>query len=110
MRLPCVSDRTALIRRVLTDDTGAYVFRTGPGDYTLGTVELVDHDTGRSSKLTVNQQKEIKQDFQPEKPELGKFLAQGLTGAISFAHLENVFDGTMVYQSCQYCHYPSSRR
>ncbi len=62
---------------------------------------MVAHREGQN--LKIDSEKEIERDFRIEK--IYSHLI-GITAGISFAHQKKVYDGTMVFGNCDYCHTP----
>ena len=94
------SNKEGLIQIAKTDEDGRYSFRAAEGDYIIGSRSIVLHSQGdRGQKLKIDSEKEIERDFRIENTR-----AIGVTGGISYAHQEKVYDGAMIFSSCDYCH------
>jgi beta-lactamase regulating signal transducer with metallopeptidase domain len=101
------SPKQTLIRTTRTDRQGRYAFRVGPGQYTLGTLGMVAHARGdQAVKLVITQEGRIVRNL-PTKPPAG--IGAPCVGLV-FAHQDQIYDGTMVVDSCDYCHMPVRAR
>jgi hypothetical protein len=91
-----------------TDNEGHYAFRVGPGKYTLGTLDMVDHDSNSDKlfKLDILEQGRVQQDLHSTLRENMRSTTVGL----KIAHQGFVCDPTMVVRGCDYCHLPHNSK
>ena len=94
------SNKEGLIRTTKTDGDGRYTFRVAAGDYTIGSVTMALHQS-QGQTFKIESEKEIERNFRAKNT-----WVIGITGAISYAHQEKIYDGAMIFDSCSYCHTP----
>jgi hypothetical protein len=101
------SKKQTMIRTTKADEQGQYAFRTGPGEYILGSMTMVDHDDSHAAvAIEIESQSEITHDLRSTLP---AHLANSTRIGVAFAYQKKVYDGMMVFNACDYCHWPVNK-